>query len=67
MDEVQAKREPVLITKHGKPVVKVVPIEKEKDEIFGFLKGKGFIVGDVVSPALTKEEWGRLWPEDDDK
>ena len=65
MDEVQAKRQPVLITKHGKPVAKLVPVEKEKDEIFGFMQGKGMILGDIVSPALTKEEWGRLWPEDD--
>ena len=65
MDEVQAKRQPVLITKHGKPVAKLVPVEKEKDDIFGFMKDRVAILGDVVSPALTKEEWGNLWPEDD--
>ena len=37
MDEVQAKRETVVITKHGKPVAKLVPINMDKDEIFGFL------------------------------
>ena len=36
MDEVQAKRQAVLITKRGKPVAKLVPVEKEKDDIFGF-------------------------------
>ena len=61
MDEVQAKRESVLITKRGKPVAKLVPVEKEKDDIFNFMKGKGSIVGDVVSPALTPEEWGDLY------
>jgi prevent-host-death family protein len=63
MDEVQAKRQAVLITKRGKPVAKLVPveIEKEKDDIFGFFKGKGTITGDVVSPALTPEEWGDLY------
>ena len=66
MDEVQAKRQPILITKRGKPVAKLVPVEKEEDEIFGFLKGKGAILGDVVAPALTKKEWGNLWPEDDE-
>lgn len=66
MDEVQAKRQPILITKRGKPVAKLVPVEKEEDEIFGFLKGKGVILGDIVAPALTKEEWGNLWPEDDE-
>ncbi len=61
MDEVQAKREIVVITKHGKPVAKLVPINTDKDEIFGFLAGKGKVTGDVVSPALTAEEWGELY------
>ena len=58
---VHAKREAVVITKRGKPVAKLVPIQEEKDEIFGFLKGKGKVVGDVVSPAITREEWGDLY------
>lgn len=61
MDEVQAKREAIVITKRGKPVAKLVPVELEKDDIFGFLKGKVKVVGDVVSPALTPEEWGDLY------
>lgn len=61
MDEVQSKRQAVLITKRGKPVAKLVPVEKETDDIFGFFKGKGTITGDVVSPALTPEEWGDLY------
>jgi antitoxin (DNA-binding transcriptional repressor) of toxin-antitoxin stability system len=60
MDEVQAKRETVVITKYSKPVTKLVPVETESDEIFNFLAGKGTIVGDIVSPALTTEEWGEL-------
>jgi prevent-host-death family protein len=60
MDEVQAKRETVIITKHGKPVAKLVPVDTETDEIFGFLKGKGSVEGDVLSPALSPEEWGEL-------
>jgi antitoxin (DNA-binding transcriptional repressor) of toxin-antitoxin stability system len=63
MDEVQSKRVTVVITKHGKPVAKLVPINigKDKDDIFGFLAGKGKITGDIVSPALTPEEWGDLY------
>lgn len=60
MDEVRAKREPVLITKHGKPVAKLVPLNAEKDEIYDFLAGKGAIVGDVIAPALSPEEWDKL-------
>jgi prevent-host-death family protein len=62
MDEVQAKRQAVVITKRGKPVAKLVPVEQEeKDEIFGFFKGKIEIKGDIVSPAFTPEEWGDLY------
>jgi prevent-host-death family protein len=61
MDEVQAKRETIVITKRGKPVVKLVPADAEKDDIYGFLQGKGKITGDVVSPAISKEEWGDLY------
>jgi len=63
MDEVQAKREAVVITKRGKPVAKLVPVEGEKDDIFGFMKSKGKIEikGDIVSPILSPEEWGDLY------
>jgi prevent-host-death family protein len=61
MDEVQAKREAIVITKRGKPVVKLVPADAEKDDIYGFLKGKGKITGDLISPAISKEEWGDLY------
>ena len=60
MDEVQAKHETVVITKHGKPVAKLVPVNAEADEIYDFLKGKGAVTGEVVSPALSLEEWGEL-------
>ena len=60
MDEVKAKRETVVITKHGEPVAKLVPVERETDEIFGFFRGKGSITGDVVSPVLSHKEWGNL-------
>jgi prevent-host-death family protein len=63
MDEVQAKHEAVVITKRGKPVAKLVPVEKAKDDIFGFFKSKGKveIKGDIVSPAFSPEEWGDLY------
>lgn len=60
MDEVQSKRETVVITKHGKPVAKLVPVNSDTDEIYTFLGGKGAITGDLVSPALSPEEWGEL-------
>ena len=60
LDEVQAKRQTIVITKRGKPVAKLVPVTGRKDDIFGFFAGKAKITGDVVSPALSLEEWGEL-------
>jgi len=47
-----------VITKHGKPVAKLVPAGKATDEIYNFLRGKGAVTGDVMSPAI--ENWGDL-------
>jgi prevent-host-death family protein len=60
IDEVKAKHESVVITKHGKPVAKLMPLPTNTDEIFGFFSGKGSIVGDLLAPALLAVEWGNL-------
>lgn len=54
MAEVQATREPVLVTKRGKPLVKVVPLDGQADNLFGYMKGKAKIVGDIESPLPVK-------------
>ena len=60
MDEVQKKRETVLITKHGKPVAKLVPAGTDADDIYNFFAGKIKVTGDIVAPVLSLEEWGDL-------
>jgi antitoxin (DNA-binding transcriptional repressor) of toxin-antitoxin stability system len=55
-----ANRETVVITKRGKPVVKCIPAEKDLDAIYNFLAGKAAITGDVVSLAISREDWGEL-------
>jgi prevent-host-death family protein len=58
MDEVQKKREPVLITKRGKPVAKVIPAKDDaKDEFFDSMKDQLVFLGDVISPAFDLDEW----------
>jgi prevent-host-death family protein len=58
MDEVQKKRQPVLITKRGKPVAKLVPATSEaKDDFFDSWKDKLKITGDIISPAFDLDEW----------
>ena len=58
MDEVQARRQTVVITKRGRPVAKLVPADRDSGDIYHFLRGKGSVVGDVISPAV--EDWGNL-------
>lgn len=60
MDEVQARHESVLITKNGKPVARLVPVEEEPDSIFGFYAGALQIHGAVDTPAIASGEWKRL-------
>lgn len=57
MDQVLQSGEPVLITKHGKPVAKLVPAEKPADDIFGYMIGKVKIVGDIVGPVTPLKDW----------
>ncbi len=57
MKDVQATGEPVLVTKRGKPVVKVVPVESEKSDLFGFMAGKFKIVGDIEGPVVPLKHW----------
>ena len=57
MDQVRATREPVIITKRGRPVAKLVPVDRRGDDIFGCLKGVVEIVGDIESPLVAPEEW----------
>jgi len=50
MDEVQSRHQPIVITKHGKPVAQLVPIEDAVVENFGCMQGMITIQGDIVEP-----------------
>jgi len=57
MDDVRATGEPVVITKRGAPVVKVVPVAGDGDELFGFMEGEFKITGDIESPVTPLSAW----------
>ena len=65
IDEIQAKREPVIVTKHGKAVAKVIPMEiaEGEDPLDAFYFGKIEIVGDIVSPIYTDEEYEQFYAD----
>lgn len=55
MDEVAQQRRPIIITKRGKPVAKLVPVEREPIEqeaidLFGRMAGSIKIIGDIMNP-----------------
>lgn len=60
MEDVRSRREEIVITKYGKPVAKLVPIdEKDLPKPFGFMKGTVVIKEDIVRPI------GERWEADD--
>ncbi|MGP0020999.1 MAG: type II toxin-antitoxin system Phd/YefM family antitoxin [Candidatus Sulfotelmatobacter sp.] len=59
VDAIHATREPVLITKRGKPVARIVPAGRPA-KFIGRLKGVFKIVGDIESP-INPEEWESSW------
>jgi prevent-host-death family protein len=57
MDDVHNTREPVVITKRGKPVAKLVPADDVGRTFIGRLEGIVRIVGDIESPVVPLEAW----------
>jgi len=52
LDEVDA--EGIVITKHGKPVAKLIPYETDSSDLIGSLRKKVTIKGDILS---TDAKW----------
>jgi prevent-host-death family protein len=50
MDEVAKTRSAVIVTKRGKPVAKLVPMDDKRVDPFGCMAGTVKIVGDIISP-----------------
>jgi prevent-host-death family protein len=72
LDEVAQTREPVTITKNGKPVAQIVPAVEKPKTLFGALQGSVKIYADIVSPQEPDWDEDREWkiisgqPYDDD-
>lgn len=55
IDRVQQTREEIVVTKHGRPVAKLVAFDEEKTPLFGYLAGSVTIHGDILDPV--GEDW----------
>lgn len=48
---VERGRVSLTITRHGRPVARIVPIDEEQQSLFGCLRGSVTIHGDIVEPV----------------
>lgn len=56
MDDVSKFHTEIIITKHGKPVAKLVPCANETEKpLFGYLKNSVELTGDIVQPI--RDAW----------
>ena len=62
MDQVYETGDPVVITKHGKPVAQLVPVKQKPKTLFGALAGEIEIKGDIISPIDV--EWDAVRGEE---
>jgi prevent-host-death family protein len=54
LDDVQKNRREIVITKRGKAVARLVPLESGTQQIWGRMKGTVEILGDIVGPIGEK-------------
>jgi prevent-host-death family protein len=54
LDEVNRKKKKVIITKYGKPIAEIVPVDYDSKDVP--LKDTVTYMGDVVSP-VAEDEW----------
>lgn len=58
LDEVQKTKQPLRITRRGKPVAEVTPPTPVNNASWmGSMKDRIQILGDIVAPANDEDEW----------
>ena len=58
MDEVQRTGQELIVTKHGKAVVKIVPAQSAVPSAYGCMAGTVRVLGDIVGPSPELWESG---------
>jgi prevent-host-death family protein len=59
LERVRSTGRPLLVTRRGKPVARILPPSPEAPpkDAFGAMAGTGRILGDLVAPVSDIEEW----------
>ena len=62
LERVEKTKQPIRITRHGKPVAEVVPAAPMVDRaaLMGSMRDSIEILGDIISPASDEDEWEAL-------
>jgi len=60
--EVEKTKQPIRITRHGKPVAEVIPSKPVMDRaaFMGSMRDSIEILGDIISPVVDEDYWGAL-------
>lgn len=59
LEDVQRTGEPVLVTRFGQPIAKIVA-DTRPERPMGSMVGTGKILGDIISPAFDESDWDAL-------
>ena len=61
LDRVAKTGEPVLVTRLGKPLARILPLPPgAAGDWLGAMKGSGEIHGDLIAPAAESSDWEAL-------
>jgi prevent-host-death family protein len=59
LEQVRKTKQPLRVTRHGKPVAEIVPprMEVDRKEWIASMQGSGETLGDIISPASDEDDW----------
>ena len=63
LERVRRTGEPLVVTKLGKPIAEIIPpraTDQDRERLFGLMRGKGRIIGDIERPAADPSDWEAL-------
>lgn len=57
MEQVSRTRRPITITKRGRPVARLIPVDQEAEPFLDSLRERITITGDIRKSAAAPEAW----------
>ena len=62
LEQVRKTRRPIRVTRFGQPLAEIVPPTPEKRRLLGGMAGTARIIGDIVGPTGSLDDW-EAWRE----